>query len=82
MRDARTDALAFAAFPETHCADVGEISPNPTAFLPLATVVVIDAHDEWQVTRRYLSDVSMDELREVITTKKAAEIYDAKPRIT
>ncbi|MFE9789831.1 IS256 family transposase, partial [Nocardia salmonicida] len=32
----------------------------------------IEQHDEWQVTRRYVSDVSMDELRAVITAKEHA----------
>jgi putative transposase len=47
-------------------ADIVESLPNPAAFLRLATTVVIEAHGEWQVTRRYVSDVSMDELRKVI----------------
>lgn len=36
---------------------------NLAALLRLATVVVIEAHDEWQETRRYVSEVSMNELR-------------------
>src|SRR5699024_1270933 len=50
----------------------GAVHPNPEAFLRLATSVVIDQHDEWQVGRRYLSETSMGELRAVIAAKQQA----------
>lgn len=46
--------------------------PKQKAFPCLATAVVIEQHEEWQVARRYVSDVSMAELRRVIREKEAA----------
>lgn len=46
---------------------------EPAAILRLTTAVVIDAHDEWQVTRRYLFEISMAELRKVIAAKQSAD---------
>ena len=43
--------------------DVVGIFPNPAARLRPAACVLIETHDEWQVSdRRYLSEASMDQL--------------------
>ncbi len=60
-----------------HVADtVAQSVPNLAAFLRLATAVVVEAHDEWHVTRRYLSPVSIDEPRVVITAEHRAAATD------
>ena len=52
--------------------------PQPSPVGTGGTVV----HDEWQVTGRYLSDVSMDELRAVIAKKYAAAALTNQHQIT
>lgn len=53
--------------------DVVGVFPNPAALLRLAGAVLVDAHDEWQVTteRRCLSEHSMAKLAAKTTEEVA-----------
>lgn len=61
--------------------DVVGIFPNPAALHRLSACVLIEAHDEWQVTdRRYLSEASMAQLTPPAPTALPAspDAHDAK----
>src|SRR3954465_11916054 len=50
------------------------VFPNPAALLRLAGAVLVEAHDEWQVSdRRYLSEGSMALLNRPTPTKEVAQ---------
>jgi hypothetical protein len=58
--------------------DVVGVFPNPEALLRLAGAVLVEAHDEWQVSdRRYLSEGSMALLTTTTGEVAPAELMPA-----
>ena len=54
--------------------DVVGVFPNPEALLRLAGAVLVEAHDEWQVSdRRYLSEGSMALLNRPAPVEEVAQ---------
>jgi putative transposase len=54
------------------------VFPNPEALLRLAGAVLVEAHDEWQVSdRRYLSEGSMALLTETTREVTPAQLMPA-----
>jgi putative transposase len=58
--------------------DVVGVFPNPEALLRLAGAVLVEAHDEWQVSdRRYLSEGSMALLAQATKEVAPAQLLPA-----
>jgi len=58
--------------------DVVGVFPNPEALLRLAGAVLVEAHDEWQVSdRRYLSEGSMALLAQAPKEVEPAQLMPA-----
>jgi hypothetical protein len=59
--------------------DVVGVFPNPEALLRLAGAVLVEAHDEWQVSdRRYLSEGSMALLAHATKEVTPAQLMPAE----
>jgi len=98
LTDARTELLAFGAFPVSHWrkiwstnplervnkevkrrTDVVGIFPDEAGVTRLAGAVLLEIHDEWQVTsRRYLSEGSMALLDHLDDDGKPKEVDGAR----
>jgi putative transposase len=60
--------------------DVVGVFPNPPALLRLAGAVLVEAHDEWQVSdRRYLSEGSMSLLQPPAATEEGVASRELVP---
>jgi transposase-like protein len=91
LRYAADDILGFTSFPVGHWKKIWstnplervnkeikrrtDVFPNPTALLRLAGCVLIEVHDEWQVSeRRYLSEGSMALIDATVTNEQTPAI--------
>ncbi len=93
LLEAEPDLLAFYAFPAAHRSKLRSTNPlervnreigrrvgvflNDAALLRLAGSLLIEQNDEWLVSRRYLSEASMAELKASDSTSTGTELLVA-----